>query len=106
MTLGQCVSQQEVQQESCAGFCPSYEELDPLTGDITDKECLCCAPESTYTESILMDCRNTTTGQIEQQTSSIIRIRSCRCAMCLGAPKKSSMNNNDRSKTKTKTRRR
>lgn len=115
VVLGECISQQEVQQESCAGFCPSYEALDPLTGDISDKECLCCAPDSTYTESVLMDCRNSTTGQTEQRTSSITRIRSCRCAMCLGSPKKPSSSNkytyvayenSDRSKTKSKTRRR
>jgi len=113
--IGECISQQEIQQESCAGYCPSYEELDPVSGDISEKECLCCAPDSTYTESILMDCPNATTGQNEQQTSSIVRIRSCKCSMCLGAPKTSSSNGTstyetydktNRSKAKTKTRRR
>jgi hypothetical protein len=113
--IGECISQQEIQQESCAGYCPSHEELDPVSGDISEKECLCCAPDSTYTESILMNCPNATTGQNEQQTSSIVRIRSCKCSMCLGAPKISSSNDmsasetydkTNRSKAKTKTRRR
>jgi hypothetical protein len=115
ITIGGCTSQQEIQQESCAGYCPSYEELDPLSGNISEKECLCCAPDSTYTESILMNCPNAATGQNEQQTSSIIRIQSCKCSMCLGAPKTSSSNGTSTyetydktngSKAKTKTRRR
>ncbi len=115
ITRNQCVSQQEVQLDSCAGYCPSYEELDPLSGNVTEKECLCCAPESSYTESIIMDCRNAATGQIEQQTYSIIRIQSCKCSMCLGSPKNASSNNKltyttydnvNQSKGKIKTRRR
>jgi hypothetical protein len=115
VTIGECVSQQEIQQESCAGYCPSYEELDLLSGDVTEKECFCCAPDSTYSESIVMDCHNSTTGQNEQRTSSIIRIRSCKCSMCLGGGKKSdthykmfdeTSDNTNRSKSITKTRRR
>jgi hypothetical protein len=45
LVIGECSSQQEIQQESCAGYCPSYEELDPFTGDISAKECSCCAPD-------------------------------------------------------------
>lgn len=62
-----------------------------------------------------MNCLNTTTGQNEQRTSSIIRIQSCKCSMCLGEAKTSSSNaqttygssdQTNGTKTKTKTRRR
>lgn len=111
---GECISQQEIEQESCAGYCPSFEELDPLSGLISEKECLCCAPDSTYMESITMDCRNTLTGRTEQRTSQILRIRSCKCSMCLGAVKQSYINKqmdvasdpDHQGMKKTKTRRR
>ncbi|CAF2643736.1 unnamed protein product, partial [Rotaria sp. Silwood2] len=115
VAIGDCISRQEIQQESCAGHCPSYEELDPLTGDIAEKECSCCAPDSTYTEPIIMDCVNPITGRNEERTSQIIRIRSCKCSTCLGTAVKSYSNDektyetidrNNRSKIKTKTRRR
>ncbi len=107
LTIGNCVSQQEIQQQTCAGYCPSYEELDPLSGAIADKECLCCAPDSTYTESVVMDCPNTATGKTEQQTKEIILIQSCKCSMCSGTPKQSDSNDQTtRSMAKTKTRRR
>ncbi|CAF3472671.1 unnamed protein product [Rotaria sp. Silwood1] len=115
VVIGECISREEIQQESCAGHCPSYEELDPLTGDVTEKECLCCAPDLTYTEPIIMDCINTITGRKEQRTSQIVRIRSCKCSMCLGTGIKPHSNDEktyetsdkiNRSKIKTKTRRR
>ncbi|CAF0880352.1 unnamed protein product [Rotaria sordida] len=115
VVIGECISQQYIQQESCAGHCSSYEELDPLSGDITEKECLCCAPDLTYTELIVMDCLNAITGQKEQRMSQIMRIQSCKCSMCLGTPIKpysndektyKTINNTNRSKIKTKTRRR
>ncbi|CAF1401808.1 unnamed protein product [Rotaria sordida] len=115
VVIGECISQQYIQQESCAGHCSSYEELDPLSGDITEKECLCCAPDLTYTELIVMDCLNAITGQKEQRMSQIMRIQSCKCSMCLGTAIKpysndektyKTINNTNRSKIKTKTRRR
>jgi hypothetical protein len=115
LTIGECISQQEIQQQTCAGFCPSYEELDALSGVVTDKECLCCAPDSTYTEPIVMDCRNATTGKNQEQTREIVRIQSCKCSMCSGTPKKVDSNDQktsessdetNRSAGKTKTRRR
>ena len=115
ITIGECISQQEIQQYSCAGYCSSYEQLDPVSGNVTEKECLCCAPDVTYTESIVMNCLNATTGQSEQRTSQIIRIQSCKCSICLGSTGKSDSNDKtanetsditNRSKTKTKTRRR
>jgi hypothetical protein len=115
ITQGECISQKEIELDSCAGYCPSFEELDPLSGNVTQKECLCCAPDSSYNESITMDCRNPLTGLIEQRTSSIIRIQSCKCSMCLGSSKYSASANKlsyatyddvNQSKAKTKTRRR
>lgn len=115
LVVGECISQQEVQQESCTGFCPSFEELDPITGDVSAKECSCCAPDTTYSEPVIMDCRNATTGKTEQQTTQITRIRSCKCATCLGGVKKSYSNGGktysagrptSRPKGVTKTRRR
>ncbi len=109
ITRGECVSQQEVQQDACVGYCPSFEELDPLSGNITQKQCLCCAPESSYSESIIMNCRNATTGQIEQRTSTITRIQTCKCSICLGGPNKltsATYGDTDQSKGKIKTRRR
>ncbi|CAF1284970.1 unnamed protein product, partial [Adineta ricciae] len=106
ITIGECVSEQEIEQDSCSGFCPSYEELDPFSGGIADKECFCCAPDSTYTESIVVNCRDGTTGKTQQRTSQITRIRSCKCSMCGGSPKISSSDSTNRSKGKSKTRRR
>lgn len=59
-----------------------------------------------------MDCRNPMTGQNEQRISQVIRIRSCKCSMCLGTAIKPysydaiDNNNNNGSTLKTKTRRR
>ncbi|CAF3631529.1 unnamed protein product, partial [Adineta steineri] len=115
VTMGECVSQHEIQQDSCGGYCTSFEQMDPLSGIIAEKECLCCAPDSTYLESIVMNCHNPTTGVTEERTSQIVRIRSCKCNMCLGSAGKS--DNKDitsyealvaanSAKAKTKTRRR
>ncbi|CAM4910131.1 unnamed protein product [Rotaria socialis] len=103
ITVGACISQQEIQHESCVGYCPSYEQLDPLTGNVAAKECSCCAPDSTYTESIMMDCRNTTTGRNEQRTTQIIRIRSCKCLICLGTAKRSYSDDKGTHETMAKT---
>ncbi|CAF2101367.1 unnamed protein product, partial [Rotaria magnacalcarata] len=103
ITIGACISQQEIQHESCVGYCPSYEQLDPLTGNVAGKECSCCAPDSTYTESIIMDCSNTTTGRKEQQTTQITRIRSCKCSICLGRAKESYSNKKGTHETTAKT---
>ncbi|CAF0823545.1 unnamed protein product [Adineta steineri] len=115
VTMGQCVSQHEIQQDSCGGYCTSFEQMDPLSGIIAEKECLCCAPDSTYLESIVMNCHNPTTGVTEERTSQIVRIRSCKCNMCLGSAGKSDTKDitsyealvaANSAKAKTKTRRR
>lgn len=82
MTLGECVSEKKVNHDICVGSCPSFEELDPFTGETIAKECSCCSPEETYTESIVMLCRNKETGRVERKLTPHIRIRSCRCAAC------------------------
>ena len=114
LVIGQCISRQKIQEDSCVGYCPSYEVLDPLNGMSVQKKCSCCTPDLTYSQSIAMDCHNTTTGQNERRTSQIVRIQSCKCSMCLETKPKihsidkkiyETVGNTKRSKIKTKARR-
>ncbi|CAF0825635.1 unnamed protein product, partial [Didymodactylos carnosus] len=82
LVIGKCISQQEIEQDYCAGYCPSFEELDMFGGLILNKECLCCTAGETYYESVTMSCSNNDTSNTERRSTQITRIRSCQCYAC------------------------
>lgn len=115
IAVGECVTKEEIQQETCAGYCPSYEGIDPVSGAVNDKECLCCAPDATYEEAVELQCPSSAPGLTKAGSWTLIRIKSCKCSMCSGMSNKAAANgkkpakpsdDSNVAKAKSKTRRR